>query len=142
MSSGAYRFRPWQRLRSRADFNRPRKLGFTADCAGFLCRFLPPANQLTRPTRRLGVIASRKVGNAVVRNRAKRHFREIFRKNQDALPQAVDVIIIVRKAFEKYAPKELEARYLKACGRYQMHLQQENEKSLTEVQRHGGEEPQ
>lgn len=122
MPASSQRFRTWQRLRSRADFNRPRTLGFSADCAGFLCRFLPPAEAARLPARRLGVIASRRVGNAVVRNRAKRLFREVFRKNQAALPPACDVIIIVRKAYEHFDFEELEGRYLKACRRYQKFL--------------------
>lgn len=118
MTQGGERFRPGQRLRKRAEFNRPRNLGFMADCAGFVCRFLPPLDADSPPVRRLGLIASRRVGNAVVRNRAKRLFREIFRKNQDALPQPCDVIIIVRNSYQRYDYHELEARYLKACRRF------------------------
>lgn len=117
MTAGGQRFRPAQHLRSRADFNRPRGLGFQADCAGFVCRILPPLDATAAPLRRFGVIASRRVGNAVIRNRAKRLFREIFRKNQAALPEACDVLIIVRASFQKYDYQDLEARYLKACHR-------------------------
>jgi ribonuclease P protein component len=45
---------------------------------------------------RLGVVASRKVGNAVARNRAKRLVREAFRLHQEALPRGVDLVVIVR----------------------------------------------
>ncbi len=117
MTAGGQRFRPVQHLRTRADFNRPRGLGFQADCAGFVCRILPPLDPSAPPLRRFGVIASRRVGNAVVRNRAKRLFREIFRKNQNALPEACDVLIIVRAGFQKYDYHNLEARFLKACHR-------------------------
>ncbi len=45
---------------------------------------------------RLGCSVSRKVGNAVVRNRYKRLFREAFRLLQHDLPPGVDLILIPR----------------------------------------------
>ena len=51
-------------------------------------------NDLAHP--RLGCSVSRKVGNAVVRNRYKRLFREAFRLAQHELPAGVDLILIPR----------------------------------------------
>ena len=45
---------------------------------------------------RLGITASRQVGNAVERNRAKRLVREVFRRAPDLLPRGVDLVVIVR----------------------------------------------
>jgi ribonuclease P protein component len=45
---------------------------------------------------RLGCSVSRKVGNAVARNRYKRLFREAFRLAQHDLPPGVDLILIPR----------------------------------------------
>lgn len=45
---------------------------------------------------RLGITASRKSGNAVVRNRLKRQIREFFRHNCSLLP-GVDLNVIVRR---------------------------------------------
>lgn len=48
------------------------------------------------PHPRLGCSVSRKVGNAVIRNRYKRLFREAFRLTQHDLPAGVDLILIPR----------------------------------------------
>lgn len=45
---------------------------------------------------RLGVTVSRKVGNAVVRNQARRRLREIFRRQRAALGPGNDVVIHTR----------------------------------------------
>jgi ribonuclease P protein component len=46
----------------------------------------------------LGVTASRRVGNSVVRSRAKRLVREAFRATRELWPQGVDLVVIVKRA--------------------------------------------
>jgi ribonuclease P protein component len=46
---------------------------------------------------RLGITASRKIGNAVERNRARRLIREAFRAVFPELPGALDIVVIVRR---------------------------------------------
>jgi ribonuclease P protein component len=50
------------------------------------------------PCARLGVTVSRRVGNAVTRNRAKRLVREAFRATRDLWQPNLDVVVIVRQA--------------------------------------------
>ena len=63
---------------------------------------------------RLGVVASKKVGGSVVRNRTKRLVREAFRKNPDAFPDNLDVVIILRPGAHLLPPGELEAQVRQA----------------------------
>lgn len=58
---------------------------------------------------RLGIVASRKMGKAVQRNRAKRLVRESFRRNWSLFPPCVDVVVIVRSGIDKLSQPELEA---------------------------------
>jgi ribonuclease P protein component len=47
---------------------------------------------------KLGVVASRKVGGAVRRNRAKRRLREAFRLNRYRFAGHVDVVLVARRS--------------------------------------------
>lgn len=72
----------------------------------------------SRQPTRFGVIASRRVGNAVVRNRGKRIFRRLFYKHQSLLPVGSQLVVILRMGFNKVSFSQLENDFLEACAWY------------------------
>lgn len=56
-------------------------------------------------TSRLGLSVSRKVGNAVVRNRWKRAIREAFRLNRTQMATGIDFVVIPRRGIEPKSGK-------------------------------------
>jgi ribonuclease P protein component len=56
---------------------------------------------------RLGVTVSRRVGNAVVRNRIKRAVREWFRWNRGRLEERADLVVIARQGAEELSTREI-----------------------------------
>lgn len=48
------------------------------------------------PVSRLGVTASKRIGNAVTRNRVKRLLREVFRHERARLAPPVDIVVIAK----------------------------------------------
>lgn len=116
------RFPASHRIRLQSDFTRLRAEGSRYDCGSFVLNAAPQRareEELPRDFTRLGVIASKKmVGNrAVMRNRAKRVFRQIFRTHPDAFPAGWDVIVIARRAFSEQTVEELTAKYLEGARR-------------------------
>lgn len=83
------------RLKRRADFERVQSRGRKVHSARFLFLVLPREGEAAASTR-LGLTVTRKVANAVGRNRIKRVLREVFRKNRVFFPAGCDVVIVAK----------------------------------------------
>jgi ribonuclease P protein component len=63
---------------------------------------------------RLGVVASRKVGGAVMRNRIKRRMREFFRRNKILISRPVDMVAIAKGEAASISGPEFRQDFLSA----------------------------
>ncbi len=116
------RFFSQQRLRHRADFERLQQHGLRIHCGAFIFQAALREDHDPAALPRLGVITSRRVGSAVVRNRGRRLMREIFRRHPGVLPNGCDVVIIMRSTFLQESFPGLESRFLKACRNFRQKL--------------------
>ena len=119
------RFRTEQHLRRQRDFQAIRERGRRINCGAFTFAYLkrepisenPPHPVEVKPeVKRLGVVASTAaVGHAVLRNRAKRRLREVFRRNQQVVPSGFDLLLTARNAVTTWPFTELEKKFVEAC---------------------------
>jgi len=107
------KFDAQRRIRLSGDFRAARERGEDRSCGPFLARyrFRDPEDPTATLGPRLGIIASRRVGNAVCRNRAKRRVRALFVKHFLTLTFALDLVIIVRKTFPSHSFADLDIRF-------------------------------
>lgn len=94
-----------ERLRRRPEFLAVQRTGVRTR-GRYLTLFVLPSR---RETSRLGVIATRKMGGAVRRNRCKRLAREIFRLNKG--PGGFDVVVLPHRGFGAAPFPALQADY-------------------------------
>jgi ribonuclease P protein component len=102
-----------ERLRRRADYERIYKQGLKVH-GRYMTMFLL---QSGRDVTRLGIAATRKLGNAVIRNRAKRLSREMFRRHKPR--PGLDLVVIPRREFlsAEFATLERDYRTLVSIRR-------------------------
>jgi ribonuclease P protein component len=65
---------------------------------------------------RLGITVTRKIGNAVRRNRTKRMIREVFRRNRHRIPAALDLVVNAKVGIHERTYGELEAEFISKVG--------------------------
>lgn len=105
--------RPDQRLRKRSEFQLVYSRGVRVP-GRFLVMF--GLAQAGGPCR-LGITATRKIGSAVVRNRARRRIRELFRRQPATALFTGDVVVNVRRACAEVRWSELEQDFTQCLDR-------------------------
>ena len=97
------------RIRQGSDFARLKQQGrrLTRGCLVINWLELPAGSQT-----RFAVITTRKLGNAVGRNRCRRLLRECFRLHQHALRVPVEMVLIARRSLVGQSFAGVEADYL------------------------------
>jgi ribonuclease P protein component len=112
------RLGPRVRLRARGEFTLVQKQGRRVATTYMTVLALP--NSLDRD--RLGIIASRRLGGAVTRNRAKRRLREIFRHQDPDTAgsrgvRPLDLVVIPRRELLAASYDAVESDFVGALAR-------------------------
>ena len=110
------RLRPGQHLRRQRDIRAVRQQGSRLDCRAFTIWWTASAGGTALP-RACFVASTQAVGKAVLRNRAKRRMREIFRRHQNLLPRSCDMLLVARSSANQWPLAQLERAFAEACGR-------------------------
>ena len=104
-----------ERLASPGQFRRVFQKGIRVD--GPLFSLVAAANDCGHD--RLGLAASRKVGGAVARNRAKRRLRECFRRHKRLEAPSLDLVLMAKNEIVGCVQGELEREYRQRLRRLQ-----------------------
>jgi ribonuclease P protein component len=99
---------PRERVRKKKDFLIIYKKGNRYRSKYFSLIYLSNALVFSR----VGVVASKKVGNAVIRSKVKRWMRELFRRNKNLIEFPMDLIIVATPEMRQVTWPELKDQYL------------------------------
>jgi len=102
------------RLRKNEHFQAVFQRGTSAANKQFV---LYSARQEGQAAFRAGISVSKKIGNAVIRNRVKRLIREAVARLEDAIPKGVDLVIIARPGVESMSLETIEQSLLHVMKR-------------------------
>ena len=84
------------RLRKRYEFVEIQQNGRRKHTAHFILITFPRSTMNSDAQQRLGVTVTKKIGNAVDRNRIKRLVREVFRQNRQLFSATADTVVIAK----------------------------------------------
>jgi ribonuclease P protein component len=112
------RFPKRLRILVRRDFLRIQGQGRRIHGRRLVFQFLPGRTDASR----LGITVSKKVGNAVVRNRIKRWVREVFRRHPELRPAgrrwSYDLVITAKSGVTDFSYDSLEAEIISIIERF------------------------
>ncbi|HEY7292551.1 MAG TPA: ribonuclease P protein component [Vicinamibacterales bacterium] len=97
--------RPAERIRRRSEFQNVYERGARIHGRHSTVFLLRNGSTIGR----LGIAATRKLGGAVQRNRAKRLIREVFRRNKIA--PGIDIVVVPKRSLLEATLTVLEAEY-------------------------------
>ena len=105
------RFAKKERLIKTGDFRKVYNKGNSFTVGPFVLKTLPNAFNLSR----IGFsISARSIKRAVRRNRVRRLFREVFRKNKKDIKKGFDMVLLVRKdPQDSFSYSDAESIFLK-----------------------------
>lgn len=69
---------------------------------------------------RLGIVASKKIGNSVKRNKARRRIKEIYRINENNLFKGYDIVIIAKSPINESSFGELQKSIINCFKRFKI----------------------
>ncbi len=98
MAAGLGRLRKRDRLLESKDYRRLSRRGYRHKTEHFVLLVSRVGDVQSGSQPRLGMTVSRKVGNAIVRNRLKRQIREWFRTTRNEIAEPMDLVVIAMRA--------------------------------------------
>ena len=113
-SAASFRFPKSARLTRVSEFKSVKDGGVSYTGKYLVLGTLPGAHE--RATR-VGLVTSRRVGPAVVRNRVRRRLREIYRLNQHRLLSGWWLVVIARRLAASASSRQLERDWLRLVER-------------------------
>jgi ribonuclease P protein component len=112
--AGSFSFPKTHRLTHRSQYERVKRDGVTRRADLLMLNTAPVEN--CGPWR-AGFVTSRRVGGAVVRNRIRRHLREIVRRHQHELREGFWFVVVARQEAATASYRELEHEWLRLARR-------------------------
>ena len=106
------RFPKSARLTETSEFYRVKK-----DGRAFHGRYIILGVYRERASTRFGLVTSRRVGNAVVRNRLRRRFREMIRVSQPRVVPGVWIVIVVKPTAARASGDSLRSDFIAVAMR-------------------------